>query len=96
MIELDVEGLSREQLPAALAELARLEGEVRLRLSDTTPTPTASRLLTVAEAAAIVGMSERWLRSKTRGRRFRHDLSRKCVRFEESGLRAWFASRSAR
>jgi hypothetical protein len=94
VIELDVAGLSREQLPVALSELARLEGEVRLRLSDTTPTPPSSRLLTVVEAAAIVGMSKRWLRSKTRGRRFRHDLSRKVIRFDEAGLRAWFGTGS--
>jgi predicted DNA-binding transcriptional regulator AlpA len=95
MIDLDIEAVPKAELPALLGELARLQGEALARLAESThgPISTPDRLLTADEAAQIAGTSKRWILSKTRNRRFRHDLSRKPVRFEESGLRPWLASR---
>lgn len=50
---------------------------------------SAPRLLSDAEAADVAGVSIRWLRRHTRRLSFRHDLSRKQVRYEEPGLRRW-------
>jgi predicted DNA-binding transcriptional regulator AlpA len=57
--------------------------------------PARERLLTAQEAMALVGgnVSLKWIYRHTRGLRFRRDISRKCVRFEESGLRRWLAAR---
>lgn len=97
-LDVDVAGVPREQLPVVLAELAKLEAQIRLRLAESPDDTrrTADRLMTADEAATVIGVSKRWLLSKTKGRRFRHDLSRKAVRFEEAGLRAWLASRRTR
>jgi hypothetical protein len=55
------------------------------------------RLLTPEEAAAIIGgdVSARWVLRHTKGLRFRRDLSRKVVRFEEAGLRRWASARKS-
>ena len=51
------------------------------------------RLLTAQEAASLAGVSPRWLRRHTKGLRFRCDLSRKLVQFEEAGFRRWLQAR---
>jgi hypothetical protein len=54
------------------------------------------RLLSPEQAAAVVGgVSPKWMLRHTKGLRFRRDLSRKVVRFEESGLRRWVGTRRA-
>jgi hypothetical protein len=54
------------------------------------------RLLSPEQAAAVVGgVSAKWMLRHTKGLRFRRDLSRKVVRFEESGLRRWVGARRA-
>ena len=58
-------------------------------------TPCPTRLLSVDEAAAIAGVSRRWIYDHTRGLRFRHNLSRKRVRIEEAGFRRWLSSRTS-
>jgi hypothetical protein len=51
------------------------------------------RLLNAQEAAAVAGVTVRWLLRHTRGLRFRRDLSRKQARFEEQGFRRWLQAR---
>ena len=53
-------------------------------------------MLSADEAAALAGVSKRWLLRHTRMLRFRHDLSRKQARFEEPGLRRWILTRGSR
>jgi len=53
-----------------------------------------SRLLTPAEAAEIARVPARWLNRRTKGFRFRRDLSRKQIRYEEKGLRNWISTQS--
>jgi hypothetical protein len=88
----------RSELPALLGRLVELEAHVRLRLAEAPAAgaPIASRVIDADEAARIAGTSKRWLLAHTRGLKFRRDLSRKQPRFDEGGLRAWFASRRAR
>ena len=56
------------------------------------------RLLTPAEALAVIGgaphRSVQWLYACTRGKPFRRNLSRKVIRFEERGFRAWLVARA--
>ena len=47
------------------------------------------KLLTPDEAAAIAQKPRKWIYRHTRGKRFRRDITRKCIRFEEAGLRRW-------
>jgi hypothetical protein len=56
----------------------------------------AERLLSPEQAASVVGgVSAKWMLRHTKGLRFRRDLSRKVVRFEESGLRRWVGAKRA-
>jgi len=97
LASVDVAAIPSAELPSLLGKIVEIEARIRLRLAAVPPTQgaaTASRVLTVAEAAAAAGTSTRFLLAKTRGKRFRVDLSRKQPRFEEAGLRAWLATRS--
>ena len=97
MAALDVKDIARHELPAALGAAEARVASVRLRIAElSNPTPQDTRLLTVVEAAAHAGVSPRWLRSKTRGLRFRKDLSAKTTRFDLAGLNAWLNNRRAR
>ncbi len=53
------------------------------------------QLLTPEQALVALGgdVSRKWLLRHTRRLRFRRNLSRKVVRFEEGGLRRWAAAR---
>jgi hypothetical protein len=53
------------------------------------------RWLAVDEALAVLGnkVNRKFLYRATRGMKFRKDLSRKNVLWEEAGLRRWIASR---
>lgn len=94
MINVALDSVAREDLPRLLGQVVELEARIRLRLSQPeVAAPTASRLLTADEAAALAGVSRRWLLTNTRGLKFRRDLSRKAARFDEAGLRAWLANR---
>jgi hypothetical protein len=76
-------------LAARLAALGAALAEPAGPTLHPAPAETSGRLLSAAEAAQIAGVSPRWLLRRTRGLRFRHDLSRKQARFEEQGLRRW-------
>lgn len=89
-----------EELPALLGRLAEAEAIVRMRINTAAPTNGKAeleseppRLLTPEQAAEIIGVNPKWVLRNTKGVRFRRDLSRKVVRFEEAGLRRWAAVR---
>jgi hypothetical protein len=86
---------ARGDLPALLGQVVEAEASIRLRLAEApAATPAAaSRSLSVDEAAAVAGVSRRWILANTRGMKFRNQLSRKVVKFDEAGLRAWVAGR---
>ena len=93
--EFDVDNVTREELPALLGRIVELEAHIRLRLAEVLApvVSTASRTVDAAEAAGIAGTSKRWLLFHTRRLRFRNDITRKTVKFDELGLRAWLATR---
>jgi Helix-turn-helix domain len=61
------------------------------------PAEAAEKLLTPAEAAALLGgdveKQIQWLYRHSKQLPFTRKLSRKCIRFNESGLRRWMAAR---
>ena len=86
------------ELPALMGALAQAQALALARLT-VPPAPVGEapgpvRLLGLDEAERLTGMTRRWLLRHTRGLRFRRDLSRKAVRFEEAGLLRWLKGRA--
>ena len=84
-----------EPLAAALdscAEALRALAQA-LRLKQPAPAPpvaaSADRLLDVEEAAAVLGVTKRWLYSRAGRLPFARHLSHRALRFSEVGLRRW-------
>jgi hypothetical protein len=52
------------------------------------------QLLTIDDVIAIMGgkVSRKWVLRNTKGKKFRHNVSRRCVRFEERGVRRWIST----
>jgi predicted DNA-binding transcriptional regulator AlpA len=87
--------LPREDIPVLLGELETLRARLWARLLDVQSLPAPrdagqDRLLTPQEAAALIGVSLRWLH------RHQHQLpstrlSKKVIRFNQSELTRWVA-----
>jgi hypothetical protein len=95
-----VRAMQTDDLPALIGELEAARAAAWARLVIPAPPASASQpaepndeMLTPQAAAAVAGVTVRWLYRHTRGLRFRRDLSRKVVRFERSGLVRWIAAR---
>jgi len=80
------------RLAALGATMGTASGTIDGQGTKAVPEP-AGRLLNPQEAAAVAGVTVRWLLRHTRGLRFRRDLSRKQPRFEEQGFRRWLQAR---
>ena len=92
--------LARQEIPAVLGELEELKAAAWAQLL--TPTngsnpaatkPQDDRWLTAAEAAALLRVTPRWLYRHQKKLPFARQLSRKCLRFSEAGLRRWQANK---
>ena len=88
--------LAPEQIPAVLGELEELKAAAWAQLL--TPAngahpaetkPQDGRWLTAVEAAALLRVNPRWLYRHHKKLPFARQLSRKCLRFSEAGLRRW-------
>jgi excisionase family DNA binding protein len=75
--------MSPEQLPAPPAPA----------ISTPVPAWSGDDLLTVAEAAAALRVSRRWLYRHARTLPFTRKLSRKVLRFSRSGIARWLATK---
>lgn len=95
-LQRDVSKIDRDLLPAVLGAIVELEARIRMRLSEPIVIRETMGIIDDERAAEIVGMSRRWVRDKTQGMKFRRDLSRKAVRFDEAGFRAWLMRRSGK
>ena len=92
-----------EDLPTLAGQLrqAELLCEVRLRATPSIASGNgqggkgSEHLLTPEEAACIARVPVKWLFRRTKGLRFRRNLSRKRILFEESGLRKWLETTKA-
>ena len=104
----DVDALSDDQQVSELlaevgvrhAQLATLHLSLLSRLIKVRRQPLQvgatsdnDRLLSVGEAAEILRVTPQWLYRHARGLPFSRRLSRKALRFSETGLRRWAASR---
>lgn len=96
-----VREVSAEDLPALVGRLAEAHAVAMARLVTpglgvpSTQAEEPDRLLTPGDALGLLGggVSLKWLYRHTRGLRFRRDLSRKEIRFEERGFRRWLQAR---
>jgi excisionase family DNA binding protein len=75
----------------ALSALARalLEQQVAPPMGPPQPVVAPDRLLTAVQAAAVLGVSKRWLYEHAGRLPFARRLSRRALRFSEAGLRRW-------
>lgn len=86
----------RDELPTLLGRLAEAEAVARLRLAESPlarPDEAQPTIIDAARAAEIAGTTKRWVLERTRGLRFRCDLSQKQPRFVEAEFRGWLAGR---
>jgi predicted DNA-binding transcriptional regulator AlpA len=89
-----LDSLTREEIAAALVETTDLRDRLtaRLDLLVATPqtqarsAPAQERLLTAVEVAERLGVTVRWVYRHADRWPFTHKLSRKVLRFSESGL----------
>ena len=90
----------REEAVALLLELATLQ--VALLTTASRPPqvtqrenerPEEDRMLGVGEAAALTGLSRRWLYRHHKTLPFARKLSRKVLRFSRSGITRWLATK---
>ncbi len=95
--------VSVEQVPALLGELERLKAGLWARLvvpahngaPQTAPISDKDKLLTPEEAAELLSVKVSWLYRNWQRLPFARKLSRKALRFNESGLRRWQVTRRA-
>ena len=81
-------------VPALLAQLAAVQGALAARLlslPSKSPTEPAEpdTLLTAEQAAPLLNVTPHWLYRHAKQLPFTRRLSRKVLRFSESGLRRW-------
>jgi len=80
-------------IEALLEQLADLIADrVAARLNGKEATGEPDRLLTVDQAAAVLGVTPRWLYRRATTLPFARRLSRGVLRFEEAGLRRYMAA----
>jgi len=90
-----------DTIPAMLGDIEafRIRLLARFITSHTPATPPdeksqpTNRLLKPAEAAALMGVTIRWLYQHHRTLPFARKLSRRVLRFDEVGLHRWLARR---
>ena len=78
------------QIEAALAQIPFLEVSLRDIAS---PSPEPDQLLTAQQAGKIADVHARWFYRHAKQLPFSRRLSRKVLRFSETGLRHWLATR---
>ncbi len=89
-----------EQVPDLVAELARAHAAL-LTVASRPPAAmprtedraNEDRMLDVEEAAAMLGVSKRWLYRHAKQLPFTRPISPKIVRFSRVGIQRWLASR---
>ncbi len=95
--------LPPDQVPDLLGHLEAVRAHAWARLAGLAangrPEPQVGndgdRLLTVKEAASLLGVSPRWLYRRSGKLPFARRLSRKCLRFSKTGLQKWRARKTA-
>ncbi len=88
--------LAPQEIPAVLGELEELKAAAWAQLlgpangaHPAESKPQDGRWLTAVEAAALLRVTPRWLYRHQKKLPFARQLSRKCLRFSEAGLRRW-------
>lgn len=90
MIELDINSIPRQQIPALIAALAaRLLAEPEPEAAPDEP----DRMLTASEAAERLRRSTKWLSRHRRNLPFARKLSERSWLYSARGLEKWLAAR---
>lgn len=93
--------INPEAIPPLLCQLAALQSALAARLvsgrgnGQLQAQPERDRLLTPEEAGQRLGVTAKWLYRHHKRLPFTRQLSRKVLRFSESGLRKWQAAKRA-
>lgn len=89
-----------EQVPGLVADLARAQAALLTaasRASAPIPRdperPNEDRMLKADEAAALLGVTPRWLYRHAKQLQFTRPISPKVVRFSRAGIQRWLATR---
>jgi predicted DNA-binding transcriptional regulator AlpA len=96
-----VDEMTPAEAASALVELASLQSAVatRLRLAPAVGPnpgpPDSDRLLTAQEVAVLFGRSVAWVYRQAKHWNFTRRVTRRTLRFSESGLRRYLAQRRA-
>ena len=97
-----VSSLPPEAIPAMRGELARLDTLLLMRVAmarsngnSRNESLEADNWLSAEQAAPILGVTPRWLYRHSKQLPFARRISRKVLRFSESGLRKWQATKRA-
>jgi predicted DNA-binding transcriptional regulator AlpA len=88
-----IAGLPAESLPGFVTQLGALLAAAGARLAAGARRDVPDRLLTVKQAAPVLGMSEDWLYRNADRLPFTHRTGRRAVRFSERGLKQYMADR---
>lgn len=94
-----LDDLEADELADVVAELERLKVRAWHRLhrpqapTDDTDDPDPDAMLTVDEAAEILGVETRWLYDRSDSLPFAKKLAPRTLRFSERGLYRWLETR---
>ncbi len=98
-VERLVDEIPRDEAPALLGDLERLRARLWMRLNEAQISPTRApkrpdRLLSVDEAAKVLGMKPRWVRDHADEIGAKVRLPGKVLRFSERKLERWIEQRT--
>jgi len=88
--------LDLEEIPMAIAQYSGLIGQLASRLMIERRNPQQEEedvLLTVAEAAAMLSCTEKWLYGRAKTLPFVKHINARALRFSKKGIIAWIAKR---
>ena len=78
-------------IQSILEELRAVDGTAAAPAGAAAPTP--DRLLTIQDAAALLGVTSRWLYRRANTLPFMRRLSRRALRVSQAGLERWMERR---
>jgi hypothetical protein len=96
-LDLNIDAISISEIPAVLAQLAAYQAQLAARLIVPAPEPEADedKLLTAAEASAVLRRSTKWLSRNRKRLPFARRLEPRSWTYSEQGLRRWLARKKS-
>lgn len=93
MLDLDIDSIPADQIPATLAQLAAWQSQLaaRLMIPAEVVDDGDDHLLTTEEAAKLLRRSTKWISRHRRNLPFARKLSERSWVYSEQALRRWLA-----